>query len=347
MSNKANSTRIGVFVVLSIALLITGILLFGGGKFFSNKNIAIVYFDGSLQGLNVGAPVAFQGLTIGEIKEIQLDINTDTFQIRIPVLISLVPDKVIKVEGENKKNQHQDINTFLKTMVDRGLRATLKTQSLLTGKLYIDLAMHENSKAIYHAQDDKYLEIPTVPSQLQQISQAVQSLNFMELAAKFSSTMDSLDKMSTTMEQALGSEESRKNLTTLFASIERFHSILTTLDEGLMPLIAKLDSSINKAAQLSDNTNRMIRRIDGQIDPFFLTMNQTVRDTGLTMRAAETLMMDLRQTTGADSPLYYQLTESINELGKAASSMRAFTDYLDRNPQSLLFGTDHQGDSSQ
>jgi paraquat-inducible protein B len=347
MSNKANPTRIGLFVVLSALLLVTGITLFGGGKFFSNKNIAIVYFDGSLQGLNVGAPVAYQGITIGEIKEIQLDINTDTFQITIPVLISLIPDKVIKVEGKNKQNQEQDINTFLKTMCDRGLRATVKTQSLLTGKLYIDLAIHPNSVAIYHSKDDKYLEIPTVPSELQQLTQAVQSLNFMELAAKFSNTMDALEKMSTSMEQALGSEDSRKNLTTLFASLEHIHSILAKLDEGLFPLIAKLDTSLNKAAQLSDNTNQMIRHIDGQIDPFFLTMNNTVRDTGLTMQAAETLMTDMRQSTGADSPLYYQLTESINELGKAASAMRAFTDYLDRNPQSLLFGTDQQGESSK
>jgi len=347
MSNKANPTRIGLFVVLSALLLVTGITLFGGGKFFSNKNIAIVYFDGSLQGLNVGAPVAYQGITIGEIKEIQLDINTDTFQITIPVLISLIPDKVIKVEGKNKQDQEQDINTFLKTMCDRGLRATVKTQSLLTGKLYIDLAIHPNSVAIYHSNDDKYLEIPTVPSELQQLTQAVQSLNFMELAAKFSNTMDALEKMSTSMEQALNSEDSQKNITTLFASLEHIHSILAKLDEGLFPIIAKLDTSLNKVAQLSDNTNQMIRHIDGQIDPFFLTMNNTVRDTGLTMQAAETLMTDLRQSTGADSQLYYQLTESINELGKAASAMRAFTDYLDRNPQSLLFGTDQKGESSK
>ncbi len=347
MSNKANSTRIGAFVVFSFFLLIAGIILFGGREFFTNKNIAIVYFNGSLQGLNVGAPVAYQGITIGQIKEIQLDVNTDTYQIKIPVLISLVPDKVIKMEGKDKKNQQQDINTFLKTMCDRGLRATLKTQSLLTGKLYIDLAIHKNKEAIYNDKDGEYLEIPTVPSELQQITQAVQSLNFMELAAKFSNTMDALEKMSTTLEQALNSEESRKNLTTFFASLEHFHSILSKLDEGLLPLISKLDTSLNKAAQLSDNTNQMIGHIDGQIEPFFTTINNTARDTGLAMRAAETLMTDLRQSTGVDSPLYYQLTEGINEMGKAASAMRAFTEYLDRNPQRLIFGAEQQGEPSE
>lgn len=347
MNNKANSTRIGAFVVLSFFLLTAGIVIFGGGKLFSNKNLAIVYFDGSLQGLNVGAPVAYRGITIGEIKEIQLDIDTDTYQIKVPVLISLIPDKVIKVEGKDKKDQHQDINTFLKTMCDRGLRATLKTQSLLTGKLYIDLAIHENSEAIYRGRNDPYLEIPTVPSELQQITQAVQSLNFMELAGKFSNTMDALEKMSTTMEQALGSETSRKNLATFLASIDHFHSILSKLDEGLLPLIAKLDTSLDKAAQLSDDTNQMIGHIDAQIEPFFMTINNTARDAGVAMQAAEMLMTELKQSTGMDSPLYYQLTESINELGKAANAMRAFTEYLDRNPQRLLFGVEEQGEPSR
>lgn len=347
MSNQANSTRIGAFVVASFFLLIAGIVLFSKGEFFSNKNIAIVYFDGSLQGLNVGAPVAYQGITIGQIKEIQLDIDTDTYQITIPVLISLVPDKVIKMEGKDKKNQQQDINTFLKTMCDRGLRATLKTQSLLTGKLYIDLAIHENKEAIYHDKDGKYLEIPTIPSELQQITQAVQSLNFMDLAAKFSNTMDALEKMSITLEQALNSEDSKKNLTTLFASLEHFRSILSRLDADLPPLISKLDTSFTKAAQLSDNTNQTISHINEQIEPFFATMNNTARDMGLAMRAAEILMTDLQQSTGIDSPLYYQLTEGINELGKAARAMRAFAEYLDRNPQSLLFGADQQGEPSK
>jgi len=347
MSNKANSTRIGAFVVFSFFLLIAGIVLFSKGEFFSNKNIVIVYFDGSLQGLNVGAPVAYRGITIGQIKEIQLDIDTDTYQISIPVLISLVPDKVIKMEGKDKKAHQKDINTFLKTMCDRGLRATLKTQSLLTGKLYIDLAIHENKEAIYHDKDGKYLEIPTVPSELQQITQAVQSLDFMELAAKFSSTMDALEKMSTTLEQALNSEDSKKNLTTFFASLEHVRSILAKLDEGLPPLICQLDTSFAKVAQLSDNTNQMIGHIDGQIEPFFTTVNNTARDTGLAMRAAEVLMTDLRQSTAVDSPLYYQLTEGINELGKAASAMRAFTEYLDRNPQRLIFGAEQQGESSE
>jgi paraquat-inducible protein B len=347
MSKKANSTRIGAFVVLSFLLLVTGIVVFGGGRLFSNKDTAVVYLEGSLQGLNVGAPVAYRGITIGEIKEIQIDVDAATYQITVPVLISLISDKVIKVAGKNNKEQTHDINTFLKNMCDRGLRATLKTQSLLTGKLYIDLAIHENTEAIYHDKSGKYLEIPAVPSEMQQMTQAMQSLDFPELATKFSNTMGALEKMSTSLEQALSSETSQKNLAVFFASLDRFHSILSTFDENLLPLMNKLDSSLDKVSQLSDRSNQMIGHLDGQIEPFFATMNDTARDMGMAMQTTEKLMAELKQSTAPDSPLYYQLTEGISELGRAAKAMRAFTEHLDRNPQRLILGTEQQGEPSK
>ena len=340
MSIKANSTRIGAFVVMSFLLLVAGIVIFGGGNLFGRKNTAIVYFEGSLQGLNVGAPVAYRGITIGAIKEIRLDVDAATYQITVPVLISLTPDKIVKMEGKDSKEKSYDINTFLKIMVDRGLRATLKSQSLLTGKLYIDLAILEDTEAVYQDKDGKYLEIPTVPSEMQQMARAMQSLDFTELATKFSNTMTALENMSTSLEQALGSEASKENLAIFFASLDRFHSILAKFDDNLLPLMAKLEVSLDKVSLLTDNTSSMIGRIDGQVDPFFVTMNSTMRDMGTTMLTTEALMAGLLQSTGVDSPLYYQLTDSINEMGKAAKSIRAFTEYLDRNPQMLIFGAE-------
>ncbi len=347
MSTKASPTRIGIFVILSFALLVTGIVVFGGGKLFSKKNTAIVYFDDSLQGLNVGAPVAYRGITIGEVKEIKVDVNADTYQIIVPVLISLMSDKIIRIEGTGKTADN-NINSFLKTMCQRGLRATLKSQSLLTGKLYIDLSIHENSEALYHDKNGDYLEIPTVPSELQQMSKAMQSLNFQELAVKFSSTMDALEKMSTTMEQALNSETSKKELAILFASLDKLHSILATVDTNMGPVLTKLDGTFDKIGQLSDSSKQMIGHIDDKIDPLFISFETTARDTSLAMRASEAFVADTHHSLSMDSPLYFQLTEGMSEIGKAAKALRAFTEVLDRNPQMLFFGNEHQSeDSSQ
>jgi paraquat-inducible protein B len=338
MSLKASPTRIGIFVILSFALFVAGIVVFGGGKMFSKKNTAIVYFEGSLQGLNVGAPVAYRGITIGEVKEIKVSINADTYQIIVPVLISLMPDKMIQIKSSATDTT---LNSFLKTMIQRGLRATLKSQSLLTGKLYIDLSFYENKEAIYHDQDGKYLEIPTVPSELQQMSKAMQSLNFQELALKFSNTMDALEKMSVTLEQALNSETSKKELAIFFASLDTLRSILTTVDENIGPLLTKLDVSFDKIGQFSDSGAQMIGHIDGKIEPLLSSVENTARETSLAMRATEIFMSDMSHSLSMESPLYFQLTEGLSEVGKAAKAWRSFTETLDRNPQMLFLGNEN------
>jgi len=345
MSKKASPTRIGIFVILSFALFVAGIVLFGGGKMFSRKNTAIVYFEGSLQGLNVGAPVAYRGITIGEVKEIKVSINADTYQIIVPVLISLMPDKMIQIKSS--VNQADiTVNTFLKAMFQRGLRATLKSQSLLTGKLYIDLSFHENKEAIYHDQDGKYLEIPTVPSELQQMSKAMQSLNFQELAVKFSNTLDALEKMSVTLEQALSSETSKKELAIFFASLDSLRSILAKVDEDIGPLLTKLDVNFDKIGRFSDSGTQMVGHLDSKIEPLLSSVEGMARDTSLAMRATDVFMSDINHSFAMESPFYFHLTEGVSEMGKAAKALRSFTETLDRNPQMFFFGNERSSEES-
>jgi paraquat-inducible protein B len=59
MSKQANKTLIGAFVVGAIVLAVAGILVFGSGDFFSVRPMFVMYFEGSVSGLNVGAPVTF------------------------------------------------------------------------------------------------------------------------------------------------------------------------------------------------------------------------------------------------------------------------------------------------
>ena len=56
MSKPVNPYTIGAFLVGSLVLLIAAVLIFGGGQFLKKKTEYVIYFDGTLNGLNVGAP---------------------------------------------------------------------------------------------------------------------------------------------------------------------------------------------------------------------------------------------------------------------------------------------------
>jgi len=72
MSKKANPTIIGAFVVGAIAIVTILILLLSGNVLFKKEVQAIMYFDGSVTGLNVGAPVKFRGVKVGTVTDIKL-----------------------------------------------------------------------------------------------------------------------------------------------------------------------------------------------------------------------------------------------------------------------------------
>ena len=72
MSKQANKTVIGIFVVVAIVLVVAAVLILGSGKFFKQTLKAVCYFEGSVGGLNIGAPVVFRGVRIGSVTDVIL-----------------------------------------------------------------------------------------------------------------------------------------------------------------------------------------------------------------------------------------------------------------------------------
>ena len=134
MSKQANKTVIGIFVVVAIALVVAAVLILGSGKFFKQTLKAVCYFEGSVGGLNIGAPVVFRGVRIGSVTDVILRFDTKKLVFVIPVYIEIEPDK-FSVIGVRPKQLGENLKTF----IDRGLRASLETQSIVTGQMQVGL----------------------------------------------------------------------------------------------------------------------------------------------------------------------------------------------------------------
>ena len=82
---------VGAFVLSGAALLVVAIMLFAGTHLFSRQHRAVTYFEGSVAGLEVGAPVTFRGVRIGSVTKIGLSINMKDLASRIPVYMVIDP----------------------------------------------------------------------------------------------------------------------------------------------------------------------------------------------------------------------------------------------------------------
>ena len=141
MSKPVNATAIGGFLLGGLALLVMALLVFGGGDFFKPRLHWVVYFDTSLNGLNVGAPVKVQGVQVGIVKEIELQLDSNQQRLMKPVVLEIEPDRLATPDGQpfslslipGGKREEE-----FKRLIDAGLRARLEVQSILTGLLYVD-----------------------------------------------------------------------------------------------------------------------------------------------------------------------------------------------------------------
>jgi paraquat-inducible protein B len=93
MAKQANRMMIGGFVVLAVIIMAASLVVFGSGKFFKKTNKYILYFDESVKGLSVGAPVLFQGVQVGSVTSITLQADFVTMKTQIPIFIEIEPDR--------------------------------------------------------------------------------------------------------------------------------------------------------------------------------------------------------------------------------------------------------------
>ena len=186
MSKKANKTLIGAFVVGAVILLILSLVVFGSGKFFSRTIKYVLFFEGSVKGLAIGAPVTFKGVKIGTVKDITLVYDPHIRFAFIPVIIETEPDR-IKGAPLNRDRKN------LQFLIDTGLRAQLEIQSFLTGQLAVTLDFFPDKPARLLGLIKDYPEIPTIPSPLGELQKNIGDIPVKEISLDLQESMHSLN----------------------------------------------------------------------------------------------------------------------------------------------------------
>jgi paraquat-inducible protein B len=169
---------------------------------FHEKHTWLVYFDQSVRGLRIGAPVEFRGIEVGSVSDVRLEWDAAKKQFRIPVLLQIEPERIGRLGSPDVETRR----AALDSLVAAGLRAQLKSGSLLTGQLVVALDMHPDAPAARIAWDDPYPLFPSIPAPLDQIENNIagltKKLERMPLDEIGASLRTSLDALHGTLEEA-------------------------------------------------------------------------------------------------------------------------------------------------
>ena len=187
MSRKINKTMIGIFVVGATVLLMVSIVVFGSGDLFKRTNKFILYFDGSVKGLSIGAPVMFRGVSIGTVKDISLIYDSKAGTITLPVIVEIEEDRIKGAPSFGELNG-------AKKMIALGLRGNLEVQSFLTGQLMISFDFYPQRQVNLRGIQNKYPELPTLPTS-PDIFEIMENLPIKEIAKNLESATQGINKL--------------------------------------------------------------------------------------------------------------------------------------------------------
>ncbi|MGH7872043.1 MAG: MlaD family protein [Candidatus Binatia bacterium] len=328
MNKKISPTLIGAFVIGAVALLVVAIIAFGSGRLFRETKEFVLYFDGTVNGLHIGAPVKFKGVEIGSVKDILLQLGGDSGVNKIPVIIEIDLKKLTARGATGIIVEKQQ--AFQKAVVEQSLRAQLQTESMLTGVLFVAFDFFPGAPLTLVQKpntEHKYQEIPTTPTDLQQIQDAAT-----RIVAKF---------------EEVDFKVIIKSLTKTVEGVDRLVN-----SPDLLSALRGLDQTMPKVGRAISDISKLTTNLDGSIDRLSTDLVQTsgaarkameqaavaMKQTDETLQAAEAVMTNINGVMDQDSPTIYEFRKSLREVSAAARTLRLLSGYIERNPRALIFG---------
>jgi paraquat-inducible protein B len=271
---------------------------------FTQKIPYLIYFDGSVRGLSPGAPVEFRGITVGTVTSIGLEFDQNKARIRIPVIIEIEPQRLIPdiTQDEVAGQQHRSMAELIR----RGLRAQLQTGNLLTGELFVDLTFVPDATPAELDTSGPVPIIPSVPATLEALQASATAILNKLAAMPIEDLIVSLNQAAAGLDRLVNAPELQKAAAAIGPAIADIRQIITKVDAASGPLLG----SVTGAAETATNTMRDLQAAAGS----------------------------LQRSLGAGSALTNNAENMMQELTRAARSIRVLADYLERNPDALLRG---------
>ncbi|HWT80087.1 MAG TPA: MlaD family protein, partial [Candidatus Methylomirabilis sp.] len=282
----------------------------------------VLYPQESLRGLSVGAPVSFLGLQVGEVTEVGIEFNPAAFTLRPRVEIEVYPRRFVAhlsdaATAARRPRTPEERHAFWQRLVDRGLRAQLQSQNILTGQLFIAFEYFPDAPK---ARIDWAKQPPVVPV----------------MPGGLESIQDKLTNILTKVEQLplddIGGNM-KKVLESLDRTLEDVNKMVARVDGEVVPDVKKTLGTLDQTLQDAD---KMLVRVDGEVVP---EVKKTLEDLQKSVASAQRVLANTDAALlGPDAPAQQDLRDALQEIARAAREMRVLADYLERHPETLIRG---------
>ncbi|MGH7837200.1 MAG: hypothetical protein ACREQC_05155, partial [Candidatus Binataceae bacterium] len=259
----------------------------------------------------------FRGVQIGSVAAIKLALSPDEGRLKpdtkgfwLPVIIEIQRSQIVGRGGTGSALGQ----IGFEEMIGRGLRAKLDVESFLTGLLYINLDLHPNAPLnLVLEPGGRYREVPTVPTTMEAVQKQAtdalakfEQIDFKALVVSITEAADSIKGLTSSPD--------------LKATLDALKGVTQNLNTTMV----SMRNTINNA--------------NAHIDPLVASLQKNSAEVNATLAQTRTALVDLQAALDPDAPLAVHLNETLDQLAETSRSIGALTDYLQRNPSSLVRG---------
>lgn len=322
MSIRANPTAIGLFMTGALILTLMGVVVLASTTLFTKQSEFVSYFGESVNGLDIGAPVKFQGVPIGNVTDLLIRIDQTDKTFEVPVQYEIDINRLTSQTGEVVDLGRGSV---LQQQIDDGLRAQLQMESIVTGLLYIELTYREDALPPPPTVGPApFPVIPTSPSLLSAFGTQAGSLvgEVLQVLFRVNEMLEEVDM-----------EELNASFVASAQSIERLADApeIRAAFEEIPTMTAQFNGTMEEIQLLAERLGAAIEPLEGQID-------STNTELVLTLQAMRNAINQTQSLLSTDSGVGYQMQDAFSSLRDAADALRDLSLSLERNPDMLLRG---------
>ncbi|MET0218567.1 MAG: MlaD family protein [Burkholderiales bacterium] len=337
MKQKATPALIGAFVLGAIALAALALILFTPLLTAEKATRVLFNFDSGVTGLQIGAPVTFRGVRMGEVTSIRVVYDPARKVFLFPVEARLTNQ--IQLGGEAQRELTDDeVAALKKRLVEgEGLRARMELISFVTGQQRIQIDFIPDAPLELHGAPPGWWEIPTLPSKTEQLENALRELPLEEIVIEVRDVLANLNSV-------LGPSGAKdaKNLRDVLAAAT---AALRELERDLPRVTASIDGTATAAKQTLATGKLTLEQIrataaaaETRVNTVAEAIDRLAASTDKTLGQTRNTLANVENLTAENAPLVYELSTALKDLGAAARSIRLLASELEKRPDGLIRG---------
>lgn len=322
MSMRANPTAIGLFLMGALVLTVGGTAVLASTTLFDKRTTFVSFFQESVNGLENGAPVKFQGVPVGSVTGIliQIDERDKTFQVPVQYEIDLT--RLTTQLGTFVDLNDADV---MARQISDGLRAQLQMESVVTGQLYIELSYRSDpAPPVLEARRTAYPEIPTSPSLMAALGTGAGSL------------VADMMKVLFQVNEMLAEVDMPEINAAVVASAEAVERMVSSPE--ITAALAQVPVTAAQVNRTMAQIELLVGKATAAVDPMQTGIGATNAELVATLHAMRRMVEETQGLMSTDSGLGYGMQEALASLRDAADALRLLATSLEQNPDMLIRG---------